>query len=92
MTVIAIISTNVPWYALFIVIIGGLIAIAIVGALQLRHDESLSEENFIDLMEKSLKRLPLLRNNDSSERLLIRQCAQRQERRDRQSKRQRARG
>lgn len=67
MTVIAVISTNVPWYVLVVVIIGGLIAIAIVGALQLRHDEALSEDNFIDLMEKSLRRLPLLRGNDNPE-------------------------
>ena len=65
MTVIAVISANVPWYALAIVIIGGLIAIAIIGALQLRHDEALSEDNFIELMEKSLKRLPLLRGDEN---------------------------
>jgi c-di-AMP phosphodiesterase-like protein len=71
MTVIAVISTNVPWYALVIVVIGGLLAFVFVGALQLRHDEALSEENFIDLIEKSFKRLPLLRDNDNSEQQLM---------------------
>jgi hypothetical protein len=61
MTVLAVISANVPWYALIFVIIGGLLTIAIVGALQLRQDERLSEENFITLMIESIKRLSLLR-------------------------------
>lgn len=71
MTVIAVISKSVPWYALVIVLIGGLLAVVIVGAFQLRNDEALSEENFIDLMERSLKRLPLLRGNDNFEQQAV---------------------
>jgi VIT1/CCC1 family predicted Fe2+/Mn2+ transporter len=71
MTVIAVISKSTPWYSLVIVLIGGLLAVVIVGAFQLRNDEALSEENFIDLMERSLKRLPLLRGSDKFEQQAI---------------------
>ena len=61
---IAIISTNIPWYVLPIVIIGGLLAIAVVGALQLRQDERLSQRNFLKLMIETFKRLPLLKQDN----------------------------
>jgi internalin A len=57
----AVISNYVAWYVLPIVIIGGLLAVGIVGALQLRQDERLSQANFLTLMIESFKRLPLLR-------------------------------
>ncbi len=44
-----------------VVIIGALLAIGVIGAMQLRNDDRLSEESFLNLMIESYKRLPLLR-------------------------------
>jgi internalin A len=44
-----------------VVIIGALLAIGVLGAMQLRNDDRLSEESFLKLMIESYKRLPLLR-------------------------------
>jgi Flp pilus assembly protein TadB len=44
-----------------VVIIGALLAIGVLGALQLRNDDRLSEESFLKLMVEAYKRLPLLR-------------------------------
>jgi len=44
-----------------LIIIGALLAIGVVGAMQLRNDDRLSEVNFLKLMIESYKRLPLLR-------------------------------
>jgi uncharacterized membrane protein YphA (DoxX/SURF4 family) len=44
-----------------VVIIGSLLAIGVIGAMQLRNDDRLSEESFLKLMIESYKRLPLLR-------------------------------
>lgn len=61
MAALAVITINLPWYSVVIVIIGGLLAISIIGAFQLRNDKNLSEENFIKLMITALKQLPLLK-------------------------------
>lgn len=53
-----------------IIIIGALLAIGVVGAMQLRNDDRLSEENFLKLMVESYKRLPLLRGTGDSDKLL----------------------
>jgi hypothetical protein len=45
-----------------VVIVGALLAIGVLGALQLRNDDRLSEESFLKLMIESYKRLPLLRS------------------------------
>jgi len=66
MGLIAIISQNVSWYVLPIVIIGGLLAISIIGALQLRQDEKLNQANFLKLMIESFKQMPLLRGDQST--------------------------
>jgi len=57
---LAIIATNLPWYAVGTVIVGGIIALSILGAFQLRQDARLSQENFLKLMIETFKRLPLL--------------------------------
>lgn len=59
-TLLAVISTKVPWYVLPLVIIGGLLIVVIVGAFTLRAEEGLSEAGFLRLMKEALKRLPLL--------------------------------
>jgi hypothetical protein len=51
-------------YALPIVVIGGLLALSIIGALQLRQDERLSEENFLKLMALSFKYFPWFKRRD----------------------------
>ena len=50
-----------------VVIVAALLAIGVVGAMQLRNDDRLTEDNFLKLMIESYKRLPLLRGNDSSD-------------------------
>jgi hypothetical protein len=51
----------VPLVALPIVLIFGALALSVIGAMQLRHDNQLSEKSFISLMLASLKSLPLLK-------------------------------
>lgn len=63
MTTFAVISANVPALVLPVVIIGGLLAIGIIGAFQLRNDDNLTEKNFLTLVLETYKRLPLLRGN-----------------------------
>ena len=67
MTTFAVISSNVSAIALPVVIIGGLLAIGIIGAFQLRNDDSLTEKNFLTLILETYKRLPLLRGNKQKE-------------------------
>ena len=61
----AITSTYVPWYAFPIILIAAILAVGIVGALQLRNDEGLAETNFMSLMIETYKRLPLLKQDKS---------------------------
>lgn len=42
------------------VILGGLIAVSVVGAFQLRHDRALSEKNFLRLMLLTFRQFPLI--------------------------------
>jgi hypothetical protein len=49
-----------PLWVVPVVVIGGILGVAVVGALQLRQDEGLSERNFLELMRLTLARLPLL--------------------------------
>jgi internalin A len=44
-----------------VVTIAALLVIGVIGAMQLRNDDRLSEESFLKLMIESYKRLPLLR-------------------------------
>lgn len=69
MTLLAVISRNVPWYALPVVLIAGLLAVVIIGAFTLRTDENLTEASFLQLMTEVFKRLPLLRNREASKPL-----------------------
>jgi internalin A len=46
---------------LSLILIASLLAVGIVGALQLRHDDKFSDDNFLQLMVEAFKRLPLLR-------------------------------
>jgi hypothetical protein len=60
-TLLAVISNAVTLWALPFVLIGGLLAVTIIGAFQLRADHVLDNKSFLALMGETLKRLPLLR-------------------------------
>lgn len=48
-----------PW-ALPLVVVGAVLLVSVVGALQLRADDRLHERNFVTLMGDVLRRLPLV--------------------------------
>ena len=50
------------------VIIGALLMVSIIGAFQLRQDESLSEKNFLTLMFLTFKQFPFIRKKDSTKK------------------------
>lgn len=60
LVLIAVLSQNIPWYTLPIIIIGGILIIGVIGALQLKNDDKLSDKSFVDLMTETFKSLPLL--------------------------------
>jgi hypothetical protein len=60
-----VIARTVSPFVLPIVLIASLLAISIIGALQLRNDTRLSEKSFLNLMALTLKSLPLLRRGQS---------------------------
>ncbi len=60
MTLIAVIGMSVSIYIFVLVIIGSLLALMVIGALQLRNDQNLNEENFLLLMIEAIKRIPIL--------------------------------
>ncbi|MFB7668576.1 hypothetical protein ACFC1R_32425 [Kitasatospora sp. NPDC056138] len=47
-----------PAWTLPVVIVGAVITVAAIGALQLRHDDRLSERGFLGLMGDTLRHLP----------------------------------
>lgn len=61
LAMLAVIANLVSVWVLPAVIIGGLLGLSVVGALQLRHDEGLSEQGFLKLMGLTLRQLPLIR-------------------------------
>ncbi|WP_448138447.1 hypothetical protein [Sphingobacterium siyangense] len=65
LTILAVISNNVHWTLLPVIIIGGILIIGIIGALQLKNDDKLNDESFIKLMSETYKKLPLLRQGKS---------------------------
>lgn len=54
-----------PLVTLPVVVIGAVVALAVVGALQLKNDDRLKDESFLKLMALSFKYLPLLRRRDA---------------------------
>ena len=66
-TLLLIMGRTVNLIALPIVLIGALLGLSIIGALQLRHDEKLSDKSFLELMRLSVRSLPLLRRGKSRE-------------------------
>ena len=66
-TLFLVVAKTVNFVVLPIVIIGGLLAVSLLGALQLRQDRNLSEKNFIELMAFTLKQLPLICKRDKTD-------------------------
>ncbi len=54
-----VVGSVLPPWALPVVIVGAVLLLAMVGALQLRQDDRLSDESFVKLMGEALRRLPL---------------------------------
>jgi hypothetical protein len=50
----------VPMWAVPVIVVGALLGTVVVGALQLRQDDRLKQEGFLELMRLTLARLPLL--------------------------------
>jgi hypothetical protein len=61
LAILAIVANVVSFWVFPAVIVGGLLGLSVIGALQLRQDEQLSERGFIDLMGLTLRQLPLIR-------------------------------
>ncbi|HXM51432.1 MAG TPA: hypothetical protein VN956_26550 [Pyrinomonadaceae bacterium] len=65
-----VIARTVSPIVLPIVLLASLLAVSIVGALQLRNDKRLSEKNFIELMSVAMKSLPLLGRDSSRDKVI----------------------
>ncbi|OUL30406.1 GTPase [Nostoc sp. T09] len=59
---IGIFAGLLPIYSLALTIIGTVIIMTLIGVLQLRQDDRLSEKSFVDLVRMVLKQLPLIGN------------------------------
>jgi hypothetical protein len=59
-TLFLVVARTVTFSVLPIVAIVALLGVSLIGAFQLRQDESLSEKNFLALMALTFKQIPLL--------------------------------
>ena len=59
---IAFFGGSLPFHYLALAIIGTAIFIVLIGVLQLRQDDRLSEKYFVDLTKMVLEQLPLIGN------------------------------
>ncbi|NOZ35741.1 MAG: hypothetical protein GXO80_10645 [Chlorobi bacterium] len=57
---VAVISKMVHWSLLPIIIISGILIVGIVGVLQLKNDDRITDKSFVSLMTEIFKRLPLI--------------------------------
>jgi hypothetical protein len=57
-----------PWWVVPLVVVGGVVGVALVGALQLRQDARLSQESFLRLMSVALSHLPPLTKRSNENR------------------------
>jgi hypothetical protein len=49
-----------PWYAIPLLLVGGIVALIVIGAFQLRMDEKIPGASFMELMRLSFKSFPLI--------------------------------
>ncbi|HEY0323746.1 MAG TPA: COR domain-containing protein [Pyrinomonadaceae bacterium] len=59
-TGLGVLANTVPFYTLAAVLVAGILFVPIIGALQLRQDDRLSEKSFIHLMKLVIGQLPLI--------------------------------
>lgn len=59
-TALAVLARLISWYIIPLVIIGSLLTFTVIGAMQLRNDNQLKDENFYKLIIEFFKRLALL--------------------------------
>jgi hypothetical protein len=57
---LGVLSNTVDWYLLPIVLIAGILIIGLIGVLQLRNDDRISDKSFSSLIKETYRRLPLL--------------------------------
>ena len=50
----------VPWSLFPIIVVGGILLIGIIGVLQLKNDDKISDKSFTSLISETYKRLPLI--------------------------------
>jgi Flp pilus assembly protein TadB len=62
--VLAVVGHIVPIIALPVILVGGILALSMIGAFQMRHDEKLSQENFLKLMALSLRYILWIKRQD----------------------------
>jgi len=60
---IAVIAGSLPIYVLPLVLISGIIIVPLIGALQLRQDDRLSDKSFIELVKITMGQLPLIKGS-----------------------------
>ncbi|MCI0393802.1 MAG: hypothetical protein L0322_02530 [Chloroflexi bacterium] len=53
-------ANSVSGPALIVIIMAGLLFVPLIGALQLRQDENLSQKNFMELVRLVIEQLPLI--------------------------------
>ena len=64
-TLFLVVAKTVAVAVLPVVVLGALLSVSLIGAFQLRQDQSLSEKNFLSLMALTFRQIPLLRSRQS---------------------------
>ena len=59
-TLLLVVASVLPFWALPLIIVGAVLLVAVVGALQLRHDDRLGDQAFVKLMGQTLRLLPVV--------------------------------
>jgi small GTP-binding protein len=68
-TGLGVLARSVSGYALGAILIAGILFIPVIGGLQLRQDDRLSEKTFIELIKLALEQLPLIGNLFKSDKI-----------------------
>jgi hypothetical protein len=58
--VLGYLAGRLPLYSLVVVVIAGIVLISLIGALQLRQDNQLSEKSFMQLVRIVIRQLPII--------------------------------
>lgn len=64
---LAVLSKIVHWTLFPVVIVGVILIIGLVGILQLRNDDRITDKSFTHLIKETYKRLPLVRNKQNKD-------------------------